>query len=311
MTEAEALRVLGLDATAGNDGPIDAEVVRSAFSVQMRMLRGARSEADTSRERQRIDRALALTLMARDRLLPADSRAFALTQEMARIERSKLSRYALAVLLIGVVMVAMWLFPEPAPTLLDAQELRLGSPPAEGNVRVSRELLEGVRLQVQAQWLQTPSTRLPRDTDFGSMALPRLPAGWRWQSQRDGAFAAIDSAGEDWLLAAPLLENGNLYWACLSARSGRAGCHLLAGDAILERRLPRGQVSARLLAEALARLPDSQRQDGWLPERWYRQALRQLEAGAFMPLADHEIATAQPVADAARDLNEAVGTLNA
>lgn len=324
MTEAEALRVLGLGAigrpelespgampSGGTDGAADAEAIRNAFSAQMRMLRSARSEAHGARERERIDRALMLTLLARDRLLPADSRAFAVTQEMARIERPRLSRHAFVVLLIGALMVVLGLLPDPDPVVVDGQDEAsvAASSPAPSPVkelRVSRTLLENLRLALQAQWQLLPSSRLPAATDFGTLALPPLPAGWRWQAQRDGAFAAVDAAGADWLLAAPLLENGSLYWACFSARPGRDGCHVIAADRILERRLPRGQVGARLLAEALARLPQSQLRDGWSPERWYRQALRQGEPEAAMALADLAAAAAQPAADVADYLGQAV-----
>lgn len=274
MTEAEALRVLGLESRAGIDAAWKVESVRGAFSAQMRMLRGARGDAGSARDRLRVDRALRLTLMARDRLLPPDSPALALTQELPEIEQPRRFLPALAVLLIGVSMVVLGLLPVAGPVPVDAQQDEL--PRAEaavGKERVSRALLENVRVTLLARWQQLPAFRLPSATDLEGMALPPLPAGWRWQGQRDGAFAAIDSDRQDWLLAAPLLENDSLYWACFSARPGRPGCHVLTGDRIIERRLPRGQVGARLLAEALARLPESQRQDGWSPERWYRQAL--------------------------------------
>lgn len=322
MTEAEALRVLGLEPfgqaqigargpipAGGSDGVIDAETVRHAFSVQMRMLRGARGEAANARERERIDRALMLTLLARDRLLPADSRAFAVTQEMARIERARLSRHGLVLLIIGVLMVALGLLPEPEDAGVVAEggdEAALLAPAPVEEGQLSRALLDPLRLALQARWQPSVSSRLPTATDFGDLSLPSLPAGWRWQPQRDGAFAAIAVTGEDWLLAAPLLEEGRLYWACFSARSGRAGCHVLAGDGILERRLPRGQVGARLLAEALARLPPSSLREGWSPERWYRQALRQGEPEAALALADHAAANAQSPADVAGYLGQAL-----
>ncbi len=286
MTEAEALRVLGLEGMGSpafeSDTCIDADNVRNAFSAQMRVLRGARRKAGSVLERQRIDRALSLTLLARDRLLPADGRAFAVTQDLARIQRPRVFWHALAVLLIGFIMVILGLLPEPAQETESVvvplyEELSPPAPAAE-DVPVTRALLDSVRLALQEQWQQTPSLGwswlLPGETDLDALAPPPLPAGWHWQGQRDGAFAAIDMIGQDWLLAAPLWEDGSLYWACFSARPGRTGCYVIADDAILERRLPRGQVGARLLAEALARLPDSQRQEGWSPQRWYRQAAR-------------------------------------
>lgn len=297
MTEAEALRVLGLDGvgpiaiglnatstdTPEADVSIDAETVRDAFGAQMYMLREARTDARSARERQRIDRAMALTRMARDRLLPAESPDHAVTEELARIERPQMTWHGLAALVIGVLLVLIGLLAEldwapigvvDAPDVAALPAAEVAQPP------VSRALLDSVRLALQARWQETASSSLtewlPGDTDLSGLTLPLLPAGWYWQGQRDGAFAAVDSAGQDWVLAAPLLEDDSLYWACFSARPGRSGCHVLAGDTILERRLPRGQVGARLLADALARLPPSQRQDGWSPQRWYGQALRQM-----------------------------------
>lgn len=310
MTEAEALRVLGLDGFARQTpdrGPgIDPETVRNAFSAQMRMLRAARNEAGSARERQRIDRALTLTLLARDRLLPADSRAFAVTQELARIDHPRMSRHALLLLLIGVIMVIVALLPEPAPLTSEAD----GDPAPSGSpveaVEISRRELDSVRFELQEHWRQTSPLRLPNVTSLEGVTLPELPAGWRWQGQRDGAFAVIDTNHPDWLLAAPLLEGDKLHWACFSARPGRDGCHALADDVIVERRLGRGQVGARLLAEALARLPDSQRQDGWTPERWYRQAVRQGEPEAALALADQATAAARPAVEVERWLSRAV-----
>lgn len=285
MTEAEALRILGIDVgrrgEEATSADVDAEDVRSAFAAQIRLLRSARSDSDSHHERQRIDRAVMLTLLARERLLPDDGPALAATQEFPRIETPRLSWQRCALLLIGVFMVVLGLLPEQPPRLLEASEKPAAAAPASesaaGETSVSRMLLDPVRLKLQARWLQGPLQRLPGETALADLELPILPAGWRWQGQRDGAFAALDPADGDWLLAAPLLENGSLHWACFSARPGRAGCHPLAGDEIVERRLPRGQVAARLLAEALSRLPESQRHEGWSPERWYRQALNQLQ----------------------------------
>ncbi|MCC5885285.1 MAG: hypothetical protein JJT88_02505 [Gammaproteobacteria bacterium] len=310
MTEAEALRVLGLQVggrkASDSDVRIDSETIRNAFSAQMQMLRGARSEADTARERQRIDRALTLTLLARDRLLPADSRAFAPTQEIPRVERPRTAPYALAVLLIGVIMVAVGLLPESVQDGVAVVADPAPPPAAAESLQLSRALLDDVRFRLQEQWRQTSPLRLPAATDLHAVNLPALPSGWRWQGQRDGAFAAIEGSSGNWLLAAPLLEDGSLYWACFSARPGYAGCQVLPGDAIVERRLPRGQVGARLLAEALARLPDAERQEGWSPQRWYRQALQQGEPEAALALADQAMAAARPAFEVEGWLSQAV-----
>ncbi len=267
MTEAEALRVLGIEV------PYDKDSVRDAFAAQMRKLRGARNSAAPGLERERIERALTLTLMARECLLPAQARAFAVTQEVTRIRKPGYSRAAIGILLLGLGMLLGALL--PLPPWSTAANAEVDSDLAAPAQTASRQALDPVRTALSLEWQQAGLQRLPAQTSIQDLDLPAPPAGWRWQAQRDGAFSLIDASGEDWLLAAPLLEDGGLRWACFSRRSGRSGCFVLAVDPVLERRVQRGQVDARLLADVLARMPAAQRDEAWSAERWYRQALRQ------------------------------------
>ncbi len=272
MTEAEALRVLGIE------GAFDAESVRDAFAAQMRQLREARADAKPGLERERIERALTLTLMARERLLPAESRAFAVTQEVARIRKRGISRYAIGALLLGIGMLVGALLPLPQrQSETDAQPVAEPQPVSgDAAERASREALDPVRMALSQRWQQAALTQLPAQTPLAEIDLPAPPQGWRWEAQRDGAFGLVAEDGDDWVLAAPLLEDDGLRWACFtSARAQRPGCFTLIPDPVLQRRVRQGQVDARLLADVLARMPAAQGDDAWSAERWYRQALRQ------------------------------------
>lgn len=277
MTEAEALRVLGIEA------PYDADSVRDAFAAQMRQLREARSNATPGLDRERIERALTLTLMARERLLPAESRAFAVTQEVARIRKVGFSRVAIGALLLGVGMLLGALLPLPPWSTGDTATLATeADAPLQA---VSRETLDPVRTALSRRWQEAGLERLPVQTSLAGVELPDPPAGWRWQTQRDGAFGLIEASGEGWLLAAPLLEDDGLRWACFSGSVRRSGCFVLVEDPVLERRVRRGQVDARLLADVLARMPAARGDEAWSAERWYRQALRQGPGSAgFRPV---------------------------
>lgn len=272
MTEAEALRVLGIE------GAFDAESVRDAFAAQMRQLREARQDAKPGLERERIERALTLTLMARERLLPAESRAFAVTQQVTRIGKRGISRYAIIALLLGIGMFVGALLPLPQrPSEGDAERAAESlSSSHEVAARASREVLDPVRMALSQRWQQAALTQLPARTPLAELSLPVPPEGWRWEAQRDGAFGLVANAGDDFVLAAPLLEADGLRWACFtSARVQRPGCFALIPDPVLQRRVRQGQVDARLLADVLARMPAAQGDDAWSAERWYRQALRQ------------------------------------
>lgn len=290
MTEGEALRILGLEV------PGNPEAVRAAFSAQMQAFREARALAAGGHERKRLDRALALTVAARDRLLPADGRAFAITQEMPRIRRLP-GRHMLVVLLLGGVLVVLGLIQDGSEPQTGTVEPEPPSHDVAVAPAVSRMLLDEVRVALVADW--QVSGRLPQRTELEGIELPLPPDGWRWQGQRDGGFALVETSGEAWLLAAPLLEDGGLYWGCFSSRPGLADCFELGGDPILDRRLPRGQVDSRLLAEALERTAAGRQGGAYSAARWYRQALRQGDASAARKLAEQALASDSEASTAA------------
>ena len=76
MNEAEALRVLGLPQRS------DVTMIRRAFAAQIRAFREAFEATEDPALRERLDRALKLTLDARNQLIMTETRSFATTQEL-------------------------------------------------------------------------------------------------------------------------------------------------------------------------------------------------------------------------------------
>jgi TPR repeat protein len=309
MTEAEALRALGLAAGA------DDAAIRSAFRTQVRHFREARETAADADQRARLDRALRLTMLARETLLKSDTFRFAVTQEMPALQRMPRGRLA-ALAGAGVLLFAVGLTLDPAPapapapadpvppapavTLDTAPEREPASPeapadaepeaavdagpaasPAPPDEPLSRADLDPVRLALARRWRAEGDLALPPRTRIPAAVTDALAAGRRLMPQREGAFALFDAHG-DWRLAVPRLDGDTLRWNCFAPAAG--DCPILDDAAFVES-LREGAVDAVALAGAYERRGDDAR-----AELWLRAAMARGDGRGAQRLAERRLA---------------------
>lgn len=215
MNDGEALRVLGLPPRS------DVTTIRRVFATQLREFREARDRATDPVLQARLDRALELTLRARNQLLMTETRSFAITQELPAIRTGDgiAWRSGLALLTTGVAMLALGLLWPIGPGASDSAATSslstassrpageaagshaaaervtpgAGSATAGSGAGPERGWLDPVRIALGRSWIpvdgRPPSgpTRIPR------AANPQ--AGWQLRAQMHGGFALLGGSG--------------------------------------------------------------------------------------------------------------------